>query len=810
MAASPHGAAVLTILRNGETIRTVPLEGQGDVVLGRSDGCVIRLEDRAISRQHAVFRVVDGGVQVERKSEFAPLMVNGTECTRAILKEADVIAIGPYLMRINRGAIPNVPGPIARLAENILPEQPLEALEPLEMPLPAHSGEDTHSLEGSGGEQDPPSMGELAQLADSLDSRDSRDSRDTKEEASLEGLAPMELDNDQNGAIGLEGLEGLRLPDSGQSSEAPSASPGDEPGYFEMAEEDAATKLTPQAKLRVQVEFRTGDANVETLELTKDEISIGRGKDCDIVLNDKKASRKNAVIRRAGLSFSIKDLDSANGTYVNGVRVAEQELVSDDLVRIGHVEFRFKALSADYLAREGQFIPVPAESDGASQIPEAPENPDPPVDGAFPSIIDNGDPAALARLQGQIGTLSPDGQPAPGTHPGGVPGITGIGPPDTKRMGFVDKIKNFRTIPLKDKIIVVLILGSLAYLFLDEDGEVDDANQAAKKPAAKASVLPGKMTYEMLNPEQKRFVEAQRNLAFELFKNQEYDKSLYELEKLFNLLPDGYMDAKDIRDYAREGKRKKEALEEEKRKKEAEAALKAKVQGLLDECRERMNKKQYEQARELFAEISVLDPDNQQVALWRKDIEDWEEARRLEQQAKQVQAEINTRAWDVFKEGMGLKKQGRFHAAIETFVKVGDIGASDKKVIAAAGKQIGACKAAIKALRDPVLAQAREAENTGDMPKAFALFQRATRIDPPHPEGYAGMARVRGILHERSKSIYIEAVMAESYSDFVTARKKFKECLETSPTDDIYHERAERKLARYYRGILKEESGGGP
>ena len=96
-----NAAAILTITRNGEMIKSLPIEG--DAMLGRGEGCLIRLDDRAISRQHAMFRVVDGGVQVEKRSEFAPLSVNGAEQTRALVREADVIAIGPYLVRVSMG-----------------------------------------------------------------------------------------------------------------------------------------------------------------------------------------------------------------------------------------------------------------------------------------------------------------------------------------------------------------------------------------------------------------------------------------------------------------------------------------------------------------------------------------------------------------------------------------------------------------------------------------------------------------------------------------------------------------------------------
>jgi hypothetical protein len=61
------------------------------------------------------------------------------------------------------------------------------------------------------------------------------------------------------------------------------------------------------------------------------------------------------------------------------------------------------------------------------------------------------------------------------------------------------------------------------------------------------------------------------------------------------------------------------------------------------------------------------------------------------------------------------------------------------------------------------------------------------------------MDRIRGILHDRAKALYIDAVLAESYSDFSVAKKKFQECRDVAPKDDIYHDRAERKLAAFFK-----------
>src|SRR5438093_1207152 len=92
--------AVLSILKEGEVLREVPLGESQEVTVGRAEGCQVRLVDRAISRRHALFRFSSEGVQVEKHSQFAPIQWNGAECTRALLKNGDFVVIGPYSMKV--------------------------------------------------------------------------------------------------------------------------------------------------------------------------------------------------------------------------------------------------------------------------------------------------------------------------------------------------------------------------------------------------------------------------------------------------------------------------------------------------------------------------------------------------------------------------------------------------------------------------------------------------------------------------------------------------------------------------------------
>jgi ABC transport system ATP-binding/permease protein len=77
------------------------------------------------------------------------------------------------------------------------------------------------------------------------------------------------------------------------------------------------------------------------LRLQSKVMSIGRRPDNDIVVADLGVSKQHAELRLSPTGrYSIIDLNSHNGTFVNGSRVNQQELDENDLIAIGHATFR--------------------------------------------------------------------------------------------------------------------------------------------------------------------------------------------------------------------------------------------------------------------------------------------------------------------------------------------------------------------------------------------------------------------------------------------------------------------------------------
>jgi len=79
-----------------------------------------------------------------------------------------------------------------------------------------------------------------------------------------------------------------------------------------------------------------------THELVEDLITIGRAPDNMIVIADPSISSHHAQLQLAGETYRLKDLDSTNGTRVNGVPATETALRFDDRIRFGGVEARYE------------------------------------------------------------------------------------------------------------------------------------------------------------------------------------------------------------------------------------------------------------------------------------------------------------------------------------------------------------------------------------------------------------------------------------------------------------------------------------
>lgn len=105
-------------------------------------------------------------------------------------------------------------------------------------------------------------------------------------------------------------------------------------GHTVILDRDALLRERPRAPrafLEVPQERRR-------LALGPQALTIGRDPENDLVLDDRRVSRRHAEIRLRLGRYTLYDLQSTNGTFVNGRRVAEVALSDGDRVQIGGTE----------------------------------------------------------------------------------------------------------------------------------------------------------------------------------------------------------------------------------------------------------------------------------------------------------------------------------------------------------------------------------------------------------------------------------------------------------------------------------------
>jgi pSer/pThr/pTyr-binding forkhead associated (FHA) protein len=104
--------------------------------------------------------------------------------------------------------------------------------------------------------------------------------------------------------------------------------------------------------------IQSGEFEGRAFDMLEPRITIGRSADNTIRLDDKTVSSHHATLTLDGTDYILKDLNSTNGTRVNGRRITETRLANGDRVRLGHLDLKYESDTK----RTGQ--PLPAATRG--------------------------------------------------------------------------------------------------------------------------------------------------------------------------------------------------------------------------------------------------------------------------------------------------------------------------------------------------------------------------------------------------------------------------------------------------------------
>ena len=126
--------------------------------------------------------------------------------------------------------------------------------------------------------------------------------------------------------------------------------------------------------------LRLVPVSADPIDVTQDPSLVGRDPSCDVVVTDGSVSRRHARLERRGGEWWVVDQGSANGTYLNSLKVAETALKSGQELRFGALAFRVDVMGDPDATVESAVLPE--ETVMATPTPKP--TPPPPLPAPLP------------------------------------------------------------------------------------------------------------------------------------------------------------------------------------------------------------------------------------------------------------------------------------------------------------------------------------------------------------------------------------------------------------------------------------------
>ena len=202
-------------------------------------------------------------------------------------------------------------------------------------------------------------------------------------------------------------------------------------------------------------------------------------------------------------------------------------------------------------------------------------------------------------------------------------------------------------------------------------------------------------------------------------------------------------------------------------------------------------------AKNLFKEITRLDPENFDVTRLKLEVEAYEkeiERKRVEKAQKEAERKRQVQELAPGKSFYQRKDWYKAKLKLQDFLRLKGM---DEDLVKDATRMLEESTRKLDSIVNPLLGKARSLKEGQDLKGAYELYLEILKYNPAHVESLNEMDEIRERLELRSKKVYREAIIAESLSLYDDAKEKFQEVQQISPTDSDYYKKATEKLKDY-------------
>lgn len=729
----------LAVLKNHVPINEVlvdtpDLNERYEIYVGRSEDCHVLIEDPLISRHHFVLKNDNGKWFCEKLSQLGLVSINGISSGLLEVHEGDEIKCGAYSILISDIPNPNksqvqpvyqqdYQAPIPPAAATPAPMQPIEELD--QMPDEELPVSELESTEVMSSEETAEELGELS----SDDSFGDSENAFEEESTADENMLPAESFGDDN--------EMATFGDDGNLSD-------------DLGEQDEKTSFF-KAFVNYQLVLFGDHAPYDRYQIDLNEVYIGRDpKKCQIVLDDPEVSTVHAVLRKNAIDITLEDLNSSNGTILNGERINRAHLATGDEFVIGSTSFSLETRSDLLEAESDRLMPV-----------------------------ESGQSIETEEIEEEIVSMD-DGDLDFGSD----------APPEKS---FIKRI--WKDPVKRKKAIYGLVAATVLYVFFGPEEE-------PKKVTPKAPVAKTENKDKNAKPVKQlsKELESRRNQSYELGVNYFEQNKYFEALKEFQTVMEIDSDYKKISTYfeqTKQGLKRLEELEAQKRAEEERLKTKKMIEELLVKAREAVKEKQVTVAENYFSQIAEKDPENIEVQQLKMELEAWQKEQEriaLEKAAKEAARKAMVDALNPGKTYYLKKEWYRAILKLEEFLRR---KGTDEDLVKEGSDMLSDAKNQLASELGPLVGKARSLKEGQDLKSAYEAYLDILKVEPTHAEALNEVDEIKDMLESRSKRIYREAIIAESLSLFGDAKEKFQEVQQISPSDSEYYKKASDKLRNY-------------
>jgi len=552
------------------------------------------------------------------------------------------------------------------------------------------------------------------------------------------------------------------------SGSADSAAPNDDvEELLDFSNKTFIGQLSQIVQLKI---FNTEGSLLKSFVLEGDQWLGGREVTCQFFIDHEQISRQHFHIKKIKEKYWIQDLNSSNGTFVNGRRVDKDwiELHSGDDLQFGLLTAVFEIRDRDYVESNEDEQEDLHINDGSQDLIRSLEYQEKALKNELSESF-----SAVHRSSNQ--NLNP---------------YLSQSPFSAKQLRI-----NFSQLEEQKKrklmwIVCTLLISSLAIYYSIADTLPKDI----EVKQVKKSLSP----FEKLPLGKQELVKDSYRMADLYFKEAKYQLAAQELAKIHQIIPQ-YEDSKNIAILADNALQAQLEIERNKTRQKEMKEIEDKIQKGLSDCKKLIHAEvQADKVESCLSPYISLNPSHVGFVEIRSQVEMILANRKLKESQRQNYLSQVAKINRLYQTAIDLQYKGLTEEAVQTYDQVIASNLPDPQNLKLrAQRQIAAIQNKIQKKQQESEKAAEESLKSGDMRAAYYSLKNAFQLNPDNLALRDKMNAVLIDLRKQMQIFYQEGVLEESVGEIETAKSKWKKILQLSIPEEDYYQKAKIKLKKY-------------